>query len=87
MKNDVKCKKFTIKNQVQTLENISKRVSNIASKLSHTLSDNEIMALNYELDQHIPYTLITIPSTPNLSYLPKYSMRYFPYTRAKPGTC
>ena len=35
---------------------------------SYTLSDDEIMALNYGLDEHVSYTVI-----------PKYSTGYFPY--------
>ena len=58
-------------------------ISNIALKWSHTLSDKEIMVLNYELDQHIPYPLITIPSTPNLSYFTKVFYAIIPIYPSK----
>ena len=43
--------KSDIKNRIQVSKNT------IHNFLSYTLSDDEIMALNYGLDQHIPYTV------------------------------
>ena len=44
--------KSDIKNRIQVSKNTIHNFS------SYTLSDDEIMALNYGLDQHIPYTVI-----------------------------
>ena len=43
--------KSDIKRPIQVSKNT------IHNFLLYTLSDDEIMALNYELDQHIPYTV------------------------------
>ena len=43
--------KSDIKSRIQVSKNTTHKLS------SYTLSDDEIMALNYGLDQHIPYTV------------------------------
>ena len=55
MKKLLKFRKHQQKSDIKSRVQVSKNT--IYNFSSYTLSDDEIMALNYGLDQHIPYTI------------------------------
>ena len=55
MKKLSKYRKHQQKSDIKSRVQVSKNT--IYNFSSYTLSDDEIMALNYGLDQHIPYTI------------------------------